>query len=677
MMNCSTKFPKTHLTTALIFTVFGLLIFFHPASAAPHQQFVDCATQTAISSAECDALVALYTSTAGASWTDSSNWLSTTDPCTWYGVTCVGASPADVTEIDLNSNGLTGTLPVVLGDLVSLTLLDLSNNAGLTGSLPAALTGLAALDTFDYSTTGLCEPQESAFQTWISGITTYTPSGNLCDIDCAGGEPTLTVSQAECEELFTLYSSTGGASWTDNSNWLKDYDICTWYGVTCGVGTVTGLDLSGNSLAGSLPATIDNLVNLTAINLSANAGLTGRLPDDLINLSLTTLDFSTTNMCEPLENAFQLWLASITTLNKSGIMCTILCSSGEATVPQVECEGLVALYNSTTGASWTDTTNWMYDYDVCTWFGVSCGSGVVIDLSLPGNNLDGGLPSLIGSFPYMTNLDLSGNLLSGTLPGQLQGLVNLQTLNLADNSFGGTLPNQLGNLSFLNTLDLANNTFSGQVPLTFAYLNVLNYLDTTGSTLCLPNDPYVQAWYAGITTVVDPISNCYVPPSSTPTNTATNTPLPYTLTPTPIPIPTNTPTATMTPTITPTPTELGPFQTLTALANEATLTATAGYKSSTPTASATSYYIMVSQTLVPVVNLTETADAVVSTLIRETTPEPSEDANEGNGFPFIWVIVPLALVLIGTGAVLELRRRGILFAGRDKQDKDGGFETFK
>ena len=47
-----------------------------------------CSSVTEIPEAECDALVALYTSTNGATWADNTGWLVTDTPCSWYGVTC-------------------------------------------------------------------------------------------------------------------------------------------------------------------------------------------------------------------------------------------------------------------------------------------------------------------------------------------------------------------------------------------------------------------------------------------------------------------------------------------------------------------------------------------------------------------------------------------------------------
>ena len=44
-----------------------------------------------------------------------------------------------------------------------------------------------------------------------------------------------------------------------------------------------------------------------------------------------------------------------------------------AQVPQIERDALVALYNFTGGANWTDNTGWLGAVGTeCTWFGVRC-----------------------------------------------------------------------------------------------------------------------------------------------------------------------------------------------------------------------------------------------------------------------------------------------------------------
>ncbi|MCP4711534.1 MAG: hypothetical protein GY869_23190, partial [Planctomycetes bacterium] len=108
----------------------------------------DCAVQSDIPQAECNALVDLYNSTDGPNWTDAAtnNWNQDNSPCGWTGVLCSGGS---VTRINRGSNNLTGAIPD-LSDLINLELLHLDNNQ-LTGAIPdlSALTNLEHLNLYN------------------------------------------------------------------------------------------------------------------------------------------------------------------------------------------------------------------------------------------------------------------------------------------------------------------------------------------------------------------------------------------------------------------------------------------------------------------------------------------------------------------------------------------------
>ena len=122
------------------------------------------------------ALTAFYNAAGGANWTNRTNWLTTSDYCSWFGVTCNKplALGGVVIGIELNNNNLTGTLSDQISCLKSLktfyinenpglswtingsALCDLSqslqffqaNNSGLTGTLPTCLCGMNYMQYF-------------------------------------------------------------------------------------------------------------------------------------------------------------------------------------------------------------------------------------------------------------------------------------------------------------------------------------------------------------------------------------------------------------------------------------------------------------------------------------------------------------------------------------------------
>jgi len=91
----------------------------------------------------------------------------------------------------------------------------------------------------------------------------------------------------QLEVLTDLYDSTGGPSWNDD--WFRFDNICDWVGyVTCDVNNfVTGLDLVGNNLVGSIPDSIGDLTTLVYLNLGRN-NLVGSIPDSVFDLTILT-----------------------------------------------------------------------------------------------------------------------------------------------------------------------------------------------------------------------------------------------------------------------------------------------------------------------------------------------------------------------------------------------------
>merc|ERR1719235_417246 len=73
-------------------------------------------------------------------WNTSSEHGCNTDTChcSWYGVTCDNTGL--VVRLELQANGLAGTLPDSIGGLIHLQVLDLGNNT-ISGTLPFGMAG--------------------------------------------------------------------------------------------------------------------------------------------------------------------------------------------------------------------------------------------------------------------------------------------------------------------------------------------------------------------------------------------------------------------------------------------------------------------------------------------------------------------------------------------------------
>jgi len=92
------------------------------------------------------------------------------------------------------------------------------------------------------------------------------------------------IPQTECEDLVAVHNATGGANWTNNTDWLVTYTPCSWYGVTCEEGHVRGLGLENNQLTGTIPSELGNLTSLGYLYLYNNK-LSSAIPSALGNLT--------------------------------------------------------------------------------------------------------------------------------------------------------------------------------------------------------------------------------------------------------------------------------------------------------------------------------------------------------------------------------------------------------
>ena len=123
-----------------------------------------------------------------------------------------------------------------------------------------------------------------------------------------------------------------------------------------------------------------------------------------------------------------------------------------------ERDALVALYNATGGANWTNSARWLTDAPVGQWHGVT-----------------------IDANGRVSRLDLQNNALSGQIPVELGSLTNLQQLRLNGNQLTGEIPNGLGLLENLTLLHLAGNQLTGCVPAA-----LMDVLDNDSARIGLP-----------------------------------------------------------------------------------------------------------------------------------------------------------------------------------------------
>jgi hypothetical protein len=225
------------------------------------------AAHAAIPATERAALIALYDHSNGDGWYDNTGWK--TPPlagdgfampgteCDWVSVWCDGVETT-VQEIDLQFNGLSGSIPPELENLTNLEYLFLSYNQ-LSGSIPSALGNLGKLvflylDHNDLS--GGIPPGLGSIGTLLE-LSLYTN-------DLTGSIPPELGDLANLEIL-----------------WLDNNDLTGSIPPELGdLANVRFFFLFNNQLSGGIPAELENLASVEALFLNGNQ-LTGSIPPEL------------------------------------------------------------------------------------------------------------------------------------------------------------------------------------------------------------------------------------------------------------------------------------------------------------------------------------------------------------------------------------------------------------
>ena len=138
---------------------------------------------------------------------------------------------------------------------------------------------------------------------------------------------------------------------------------------------------------------------------------------------------------------------------------------------------LVALYDSTNGNAWTNSTAWLSNRPLNEWYGITTNdAGRVTQINLLQNNLTGPLPTELATLTALIRLQMAGNQLTGAIPSALGSLSRLEYLSLGGNRFSGPIPLELANLSQLEVLSVAGNQLTGNISRDFTRLRNLREL---------------------------------------------------------------------------------------------------------------------------------------------------------------------------------------------------------
>ncbi|AOW19530.1 leucine-rich repeat domain-containing protein [Urechidicola croceus] len=268
-----------------------------------------------------------------------------------------------------------------------------------------------SLLNFDFTFSGeyYCEITNSV----VTGLTLYTNPATI----------TTPISEhPDYNALETLYNATNGDNWSNNTNWLSNSPLNTWYGITLNNNNrVSSINLFNNNLIGELPVITNGLDNINVLSLYSN-NLSGTIPSEIENLNqLSTLDLSGNQFSGEIPSS----LGNLSNLNTLSLSINQL--TGEIPIE----------------------------------------IGSLTDLSYLGiysNQLEGNIPASIGNLSNLEYLILGFNQLSGELDTNLSNLNNLIYLYLSSNNLNGSIPQEIAEIPSLTYFYIDNNNLSGQLP---------------------------------------------------------------------------------------------------------------------------------------------------------------------------------------------------------------------
>lgn len=110
-------------------------------------------------------------------------------------------------------------------------------------------------------------------------------------------------------------------------------------------------------------------------------------------------------------------------------------------IPRVADErgALTALYKATGGKKWSRNQSWGSSKPLNEWAGITCNdAGVVTQINLKENNLQGNLPDVFYAFSSLKRLNVSQNNLEGTLPRSLAWQKEGARIDIRKNRFSTT-----------------------------------------------------------------------------------------------------------------------------------------------------------------------------------------------------------------------------------------------
>ncbi|XP_043693294.1 LRR receptor-like serine/threonine-protein kinase EFR [Telopea speciosissima] len=354
--------------------------------------------------------------------------------------------------IYLTDNQLHGSLPQDIGlTLPNFKTLGIGGNYLFSGRIPNSISNISTLETIDLSVNSFVGPVPNNLGN-LQNLQWFSISENQCATGEAG-DLDFVNSLVNCTNLEFLdirYNGFKGPLPNFKANLSTQLSIFL---------------LGQNQISGTIPTGIENLFNLTFLDMEFNF-LEGNIPSvigKLPNLQRLFLNGNTLSGQIP-SSIGDLTILYELHLEENSLNGSIPSSIGN-------CQQLQYL---------TIDNNSLQGPIPKQLFLIS---SLSLSLNLSSNSLVGSLPIEIGNLKSLSTVDISKNRLSGEIPSSIGDCNSLEYLYMGGNFFEGTIPQSLTHLKGLQDLDLSHNNFSGQIPKDLEKLSAFQSLNLSFNNL--------------------------------------------------------------------------------------------------------------------------------------------------------------------------------------------------
>ncbi|KAJ6824759.1 pentatricopeptide repeat-containing protein, chloroplastic [Iris pallida] len=403
------------------------------------------------------------------------------------------ANASSLNILSVSYNQLSGGIPPSLGKLSILKQLFLGDN-NLEGSIPPSLWNLSSLEYLDFSNNKL----KGSLPEYLGEALPHLKRLFAHSNKMYGSIPMSLANSSQLSYIYFYNNNFSGRippnlgslrhlrSLMLGSNQLEAREPLDWSFLTslrnCTIlehleidhnhiggllpksignisATLQWLTMGDNSIEGSIPPEIGNLVNLNVFHLNPNL-LSGHIPASIGLLkNLHVLDLGDNNFSGEIPST----MGNLSQLNK--LFLDLNNFSGSIPITLGNCKSLDTLNlgnNKLTGTIPKEVISI---------------SSLTQGLSFEKNQLTGTIPPEVGSLINIGEIWLSGNKLSGKIPNSLGKCMVLQILCIDRNFFEGSIPTSLIALRGLQELDLSENNLSGKIPTFLGDFSSLYYLN--------------------------------------------------------------------------------------------------------------------------------------------------------------------------------------------------------